>query len=202
MSSPAPRRVGRWVVALVVLVGAVGAWLVHLGAGQASPYLMASAANPAAPPRTSREAAERVLAFVPAAVNSTGVGQSVGRPVGKAILLATGNPPSAIHVLVVRARHQAGGWWVQVTAPVDVQRLAASGEIHTGFFPGASDPARGRLNVHLADGTVFGIRFSPQSGRATFQFLLSTRGQSLESLNWNASAVLAQTDASDTLSGP
>ena len=201
---PTPRRQrGRWLVVMVVAAGLVGAALVVANANQASPIAEAAAFTPHGP-LTAAAAPRALLALRPATVQGTNVADAVGMPLEQAMLLATGNDtapgggfPGRI---TVRPDTSGRGYLVTVVLPVRVATLERDGEISLGWLPGFSNLKTGLLSVNVKSGQVYGIRMNPGTHEAVFVFDLARSGRNVVSLNWNANAVLEQTDGSDAFS--
>jgi hypothetical protein len=198
-----PKRVSRWLVVVLLAVGLAAAFLVLRGANRASPVAVANVFEPHGP-LTAATAGPALLAVRPATVEGTNVADTVGIPLEQAMLQATGNRlgphgrfPGRVTVVPDASRR---GYLVTVVLTVDVEHLLKTGDIVVGWWPGSSNLKNGLLNVTVKAGQVYGIRMNPRTHVAVFRFDIARSGQNVASLNWNANAVLEQTDGSDALS--
>jgi len=84
---------------------------------------------------------------------------------------------------------------VTLHVPVQVAALERQGLI-TSI---GSNVRAGELRVSYDGRVVYALKVSPATHVAIFRFQLGASGQTLLSLNWNAMALITQTDSSDTL---
>jgi hypothetical protein len=198
-----PKRVSRWLVVVLLAVGLVAGLMVLHSANRASPVTVATVFEPHGP-LTAATAGAALLALRPATVEGTNVADMVGIPLEQAMLEATGNqvaPGGRFPGRVTVAPDASGrGYLVTVVLPVNVPHLLRAGDITVGWWPGSSNMKTGLLNVTVKAGQVYGIRMNPRTHVAVFRFDIARSGQNVASLNWNANAVLEQTDGSDALS--
>lgn len=196
-----PGRRGRWIVAALLVLGLAGGALVLHNAYASSPLAAASNLDPRGP-LTAASAPGALLRLRPGSVEGTNIATAVGIPLGRAILEATGNGAGTSFAgrMTVRADRTHTGFVVTVVLPVRIGVLERRGEIRGGWLPGSSNVKTGVLSVTTPSGRVYGIRMNPKTHDATFVFDLARSDRNVASLNWNANAVIAQTDGSDPFS--
>lgn len=181
--------VGRYVVAGMLALTALGALAVLRDAHGTSAVISVPAAVALPRPVTARIARRDTLAFVPAGASLS---------VAQAIAAATDTPASGLSARARVTALGAGGWSVTLTVPVDERGLVRTGRIFTGRAQGASDLKTGLLQV-TSGTTQYVVRVHPATDEARFAFRLSHSGQTLSATNWNANAVLSQTAVGDDL---
>ncbi|MCL6596852.1 MAG: hypothetical protein K6V73_11705 [Firmicutes bacterium] len=148
--APASRGVhGAVVAGGLVAVALAATWAIAHDAATASPVMSVAAARPSPPPSGVAAAQRATLSFVP---------EGSALTVGTAIAQATASAPGSWRVSTRRLG--SGGWAVNVSAPVDVARLLAHGNIAKGGGAGGSDPGRGLVDV-TADQIEYVLRFDP-----------------------------------------
>jgi hypothetical protein len=183
------RAFGAYVVAGIVLVSALGAAAVWRDARTTSPVMSVPAAVALPRPTTAAVARRDTLAFVPSGANVS---------VADAVAAATGTTARGLAARARVAPLAGGGWAVTLTVPVNERALLRSGRIFTGPSQGASDLRRGLLQV-TAGQIQYVVRTGPATGQAVFAFRLARSGRTLSAVNWNANAVLSQTEVGDDL---
>lgn len=198
---PGTVRGGTWAGKLlalgVVAVGVGAALFIDHAVQDQTPYARATAATPLPRPTDAHQALTDVLRFAPSGTGSSGLVVSAGVPIRTALAQATGlsaNLPATRldpHVL----RIAGGAYDVTLRVPVQVAALARQGLI-TSI---GSDVRAGELRVSYDGRVVYALRINPATHVAVFRFQLGASGQTLMSLNWNAMALITQTDSSDTL---
>lgn len=191
-----------WLVVAVIVVGIVGAGLILQNARSSSPITSAENLYPKGP-LTRKTAGAALLKFRPGSVQGTNLASTVGIPIGQAILEATGNSGTLSRFpgrVAVRPDGSGTGFLVSVTLPVRLRFLENTGAIRLGWLPGSSNLKTGALSVTVRAGRVYGIRMNPRTHDAVFTFDLARSDRNVASLNWNASAAIAQTDGSDPFS--
>lgn len=196
-------RFGKLIALGIAVVGVGAALFIAHGAADQSPYAQTGPSRVMPKPRSLSEAIADVMNFAPSGTGSSGLIVTPGVPVRAALEQATGpaealarNGPAAVayaHATAVRLKN--GTYDVSFTVPVQVGYLESHGYV---AGPG-TDVAAGDLRVSYDGRVVYAIRMNPKTYRAVFRFALSATGQTLTSLNFNAMALITQTDSSDTL---
>ena len=196
-------RLGK-VVALGIVIVGVGAalFIVHNVRSQ-TPFAQTTPIQAMPKPASKASAIRDVLDFVPRGTGSSGLVVTAGVSIEKALEQATGpdaalktTGPAALSYIHARAvRLTSGTYVVSFSVPVHVRTLEKVGAV---AGPG-TDLRVGDLRVSYDGRAVYAIRMNPRTRDAVFRFALAGSGQRLTSLNWNAMALITQTDASDTL---
>ncbi len=192
---------GRFLVAALVVLGLAGGALVLHNAYASSPLAVASNLSPKGP-LTAASAGTALLRLSPGSVEGTNIATTVGIPLRRAMLEATGNPAGTSFAgrITVRSDRTHRGFVITVVLPVRVGLLLRRGEIRPGWLPGSSNLKTGVLSVTAPSGRVYGLRMNPKTDEATFVFDLARSDRNVASLDWNANGVIAQTDGSDPFS--
>lgn len=200
---PTGRTVSRAVALAVAIVGVGGALFVAHGVKGQTPYTQTGPARIMPRPVNARIALRDVLHFAPSGTGSTGLIILPGatmlaalqQATGPAKALATAGPAAFAYTHAKVVRLKSGAYNVSLIVPVQLGYLQ-----HQGYLVGpGTDLQRGDLRVSLDGREVYAIDMNPKTHRATFAFQLSPNGQTLTSLNWNAMALVTQTDESDSL---
>lgn len=197
------RMYGKGIAIGIAVVGVGAALFVAHGAAHQSPFARTAPARIMPKPRSPAQAVLDVMDFAPSGTGSTGLIVTPGVPMRAALGQATGaanslvqtGPAAAAYTHATALRLKNGTYDVSFTVPVHLTALE-----HHGYVTGpGSDPGAGEIRVSYDGRAVYAIRMNPKTHRAEFRFALSANGQSLTSLNWNAMALITQTDSSDTL---
>lgn len=199
----ASRQYGKWIALAIAVVGVGAALFIAHGATDQSPYAQTGPSRVMPKPHTPAEAIADVMNFAPTGTGSSGLIVTPGVPMRAALVQATGPVPalartgpaavSYTHATAVRLK--GGTYDVSFTVPVQVRYLESHGYV---AGPG-NDVTAGDLRVSYDGRAVYAVRMNPRTHVAVFRFALAANGQTLTSLNWNAMALITQTDSSDTL---
>lgn|GEM_PF-4466704 len=189
VARPPRRTAGAALVVVVLVIALVGTLAIVRDARTTSPVMSVPSASPMQAAATAQIAAHDVLAFVPSGATAS---------IAQAIAQATQSPAAALSAHTRVERLTGGDWAIQVTAPVEWSRLLRAGYIFTGVAPGASNARTGTVDVTTST-LMYVVHMNPHTRLAVFSFRLARDGDTLSTMNWNASTVVSQTSVGNDL---